>query len=109
MDSPQAVGSSRTLPLPLFVYIPFPVIFSLQGEQGPTGPPGPPGEDGPRVSSTPATISMTLSLPVFRISMYSLINHYFFLKGEDGQVGQRGVAGESVSIIIADDTMRQDC
>lgn len=31
--------------------------------------------------------------------MYSLMKHYSF-KGEDGQIGQRGVAGESVSIIL---------
>lgn len=66
-------------------------FFSSQGEQGPTGAPGSPGDDGPRVSSTSVVVNCEHLL---RITWLTLLH----TQGEDGQVGQRGVAGESVSM-----------
>lgn len=68
-------------PLPIF-----------QGDTGAHGLPGPPGEDGERVSVARAGTGMGEAWKV------RPLHHVLLLQGDDGEIGPRGLPGESVSV-----------
>lgn len=68
-------------PLPIF-----------QGDTGVHGLPGPPGEDGERVSVARAGAGMGEAWKV------RPLHHVLLLQGDDGEIGPRGLPGESVSV-----------
>lgn len=84
-------------------------LFVFQGEPGPQGPPGPSGEDGERVRylfltlfffSTPLPLSPSFlpqSIYLSIAATFLPLMSFSMCQGDDGEVGPRGLPGESVS------------